>query len=222
MSISTTSGKWIVFDFDGTIAETTETLVDFYNEEIATRYKCRTITVEEMEDLKDMTTSEKMSFLKIAFYKLPFIINRARKKFPELMRELPVMAGLEDACNELKKAGYNLAILSSNKEENIINYLNHHKIAYLFSMVQCDKGRSLFVKHKTIKRFMKKKGISPTDMVYVGDESRDIVACNKIEVPIISVTWGWDSREVLKSMNGSHIAERPVELLSLVEEIIRN
>ncbi len=211
--------KWVVFDFDGTISETSTALITFYNERLAPRYGCRPLENSDLDRLKDMTVTEKLEFLELSFFKLPFAIGRARKEFPPYLKNIPVIEGLADACKKLKGDGYKLAILSSNKQENIEEYLDKNSLSHLFEVVRCDKGRSLFVKHKTIKRFLKRMDISPLDMVYVGDEGRDVIACEKCKVPVISVTWGWDSREVLKAVNKNHFVEEPSELSQVVNNI---
>ena len=57
-----------------------------------------------------------------------------------------------------------------------------------------------------------------SDFVYVGDESRDIEAAKAAEVKIISVTWGFNSREVLESANPGNIAENVDGVLNLAVE----
>ena len=208
--------KWVAFDFDGTIAETTTTLISFYNEYIAEKHHIRTLSTDELEELKNMTTSEKLAYMKIPFYKLPFVIGSARKFFPNIMQELPVATGLQDALIELKKRGYHLAILSSNKKSNIELYLAQHQLAQYFDYISCDKGRSLFVKHKTLRAFLDEKNIPTSQFIYVGDETRDIIACKKADVKALSVSWGWDSREVLQVLNPTGVADSPEELVSLI------
>jgi phosphoglycolate phosphatase-like HAD superfamily hydrolase len=41
------------------------------------------------------------------------------------------------------------------------------------------------------------KEIKTDDMIYVGDEVRDIEACKKAGVPVIAVTWGFNDMEAL-------------------------
>ena len=210
--------KWVAFDFDGTIAETSSTLIGFYNEYIAKKHKIRTLSLQDLDTLKDMSTAEKLTFMNIPFYKFPFVIGSARKFFPQIMQQLPVTKGLKDALTQLKMRGYKLAILSSNKTSNIEEYLVEHHLQSLFSYISCDKGRSLFVKHKTLKNFVKEMHISYENFVYIGDETRDVIACNKAGVTPISVSWGWDSHRVLKLSNPDRVVATPSELVEIVTQ----
>ena len=55
------------------------------------------------------------------------------------------------------------------------------------------------------------------EAVYVGDEVRDIVACRRIGMPIISVTWGFNSADFLASAGPNHLAQSPEELRQILE-----
>jgi len=211
--------KWVIFDFDGTISETTEALAKLWNEHVAKKYRLQVIEREDMIALRDMSTSEKLAYLKIPFYKLPFVIGAARKGFIKHMDNFAVYSGLKSVCEKFIEKGCKLAIISSNKKENIKKYLSKNNFE-LFSEIFCDKGRSLFVKHKTIKKFLSEHDIPRENVVYVGDESRDVAACKKAGVEIVSVTWGWDSREVLELINTQHLADTSEELYEKVVEIL--
>ncbi len=120
----------------------------------------------------------------------------------------------------LQESGYKLAIISSNRKKNIQEYLHVHNIKF-FKTIFCDKGRSLFVKHKTIKKFLKTHRIPVSQMVYIGDEGRDVSACKRIRVPVIGVAWGWDSHKRLSIVaNEDEIIDTPDKLFPKVVSIL--
>ena len=49
-------------------------------------------------------------------------------------------------------------------------------------------------------------------MIYIGDEVRDIEAMKKAQVDLITVSWGWNSHELLVSHN-------PKVLINSVEQL---
>lgn len=49
-----------------------------------------------------------------------------------------------------------------------------------------------------IKKFLKEKKLQTEEVLYVGDEQRDVVACKKIGVEIIWVGWGYDVLDTIK------------------------
>jgi phosphoglycolate phosphatase len=213
------SEKWVIFDFDGTISETTDNLAKFWNEYLAKKHKLRTINDRDFNELRNMTALEKIAFFKIPFYKLPFVVNSARKNFPKYMDNFATVSGLKLVCEKLIEKGCKLSIISSNRELSIRKYLSKNNFE-IFSEIFCDKGHSLFVKHKTIKKFLREHDISSGNAVYIGDESRDVAACKKAGVDIVSVSWGWDSRDVLELINPCHLADTPDQLYKKIVEIL--
>lgn len=214
-----TQSKWVVFDFDGTITEYATGIFSFFNEHIAGPFKARRLEPEDWDTLKGLSITEKMKFVNISIWRAPLVIRKCRKNFPEIIGRLTMIHGLREACEELKEMGYKLAILSTNKRKNIEIYMRNNNIEHLFDSVFCDRGPFLSIKHRTIRRMMKKMKLSHEDIVYVGDETRDVVACKKIGIPAVSVTWGWESREVLAKSN-SRLADTPEQMVSFVRECI--
>ena len=212
-------GKWVIFDFDGTISETTDALVKYWNDHLAKKHKLRTIDSDDLAELRNRTAIEKIAYFKIPFYKLPFVVNTARKNFSRCMDNFATVSGLKSVCERLKKNGCNLAIISSNRENNIRKYLSRNNFE-LFSAIFCDKGYSLFKKHKTINRFLKEYDVKAENLVYVGDESRDVVACRKVGIKIVSVSWGWDSRDVLELVNPDNLVDTTEDLYNKVAKIL--
>lgn len=211
--------KWVVFDFDGTITEYAAGIFSFYNEHIAAPFKSRRLEPEDWDTMKSLSISEKMKFVRISIWHAPLIVRKCRKNFPEIISRLTMVEGLREACEELKAQGYKLAIISTNKRSNIEIYMKNNKIEHLFDSIFCDRGPFLSIKHRTIRRMMKKMKLTNKDIVYVGDETRDVVACRKIGVPAVSVTWGWESREVLAKANDK-LADTPEEMVSYVREFV--
>ncbi len=208
------SDKWVVFDFDGTIAETNQLLIDFFNAYIEPHFNCPKISVEDIEKLRDLNISEKMKYLQIPFHQLPSVIRRCRKNFRSFLTNLPIVPGLPEQFVKFQEQGYKLAIISSNRKKNIQECLKLHDIT-VFETIFCDKGRSLFVKHKTIKKFLKTANINHDQMVYVGDECRDVSACHRVKVPMVAVSWGWDSHKRLSTLaSEAEIADTPDELFT--------
>ena len=59
---------------------------------------------------------------------------------------------------------------------------------------------------------MKSFHLKPVDIVYIGDEVRDVEAAKAMGVKIVSVTWGFQSKQILERGEPDYIAEKPKEL----------
>ena len=66
--------KCVVFDFDGTLADTEEKTFNIYND-MAEKYKYRKITKEELQHIKNLHIKEIMEIVDIPFYKLPRVLS---------------------------------------------------------------------------------------------------------------------------------------------------
>lgn len=76
-------------------------------------------------------------------------------------------------------------------------------------------GSSMLGKHKNISKILKLMALSPSDCLYVGDETRDIEACKKVGIPVAAVTWGFHSQEKLRVFNPNFLVESIEELQAL-------
>ena len=212
--------KWVVFDFDGTIAETNVKLVEFFNTYVSPKFKVPPMTMEDLDNLRDLSLLDKLKYIKIPVHRLPSLVKFSRKNFRKSLLDLPIVDGLVEEFEKLHNGGYKLAIVSSNKKKNITKFFNRLDIPE-FEKVVCDKGRSLFVKHKTLKKFIKTQRIKPGNIVYVGDEARDVNACKKVKIPCIAVSWGWDTHNRLAQVTKEEmIIDKPNELSPLVSSIL--
>ena len=60
---------------------------------------------------------------------------------------------------------------------------------------------------------LKRLGTDKSGAVYVGDSEVDIQTAVNAEIPCISVTWGFKSREFLLKNGASRLVDTPAEIL---------
>jgi phosphoglycolate phosphatase-like HAD superfamily hydrolase len=65
------------------------------------------------------------------------------------------------------------------------------------------------------KKILRRYGIRKEEVLYVGDEIRDITATKNIGVDIASVDWGYNSREGLEEHKPEYLISEPEELLTI-------
>ncbi len=211
--------KCVTFDFDGTIADTRAIFADIYNNCLTERYGGRKVAPEEFEKLRKFSLLEKMRYLKISPLKIPLFVKSARSEITKRLTEFPLFAGVDTVMKNLKEKGYTIAVISTNRKKNIRRFLELKNITVV-DHIYSDIGASLFVKRRTIKRFLRKTGIPKSNFVYVGDELRDVEACRRVGVRIIAVAWGWDSIEAIKKGNPDFIADIPEDIEVGVKEML--
>jgi phosphoglycolate phosphatase len=209
--------KYVVFDFDGTLADTLQLILKVYRK-IAPEYNIPLLTDKEVEELRERGAGEIIRKYKIPFYKLPIIMLRGYKEFSLLADQVELFEGIVELINNLVEQNFKLGILSSNSKENVEKVLSRCNLLDKFEFVHT--GKQIFSKDKKLKNIMKDYKISNKDIVYVGDESRDIEAANKAEIKSIAVLWGFNSHDLLTRYSPSWLVENPNEILNALDNLL--
>lgn len=208
--------KTILFDFDGTLANTLKTVVEIYNK-VAPEYNCKTVELEDVSRLQAMTISHLMKEQGISHITLAILLVRVRKELHINIDHVKPFFGIEEQLQTLKKMGYQLGIMSSNSRKNVHTFLDSNNMKHLFDFVHTSKN--IFGKHTAIKRIISNLSLQTNDVVYVGDETRDIEACKKIGVKIAAVSWGYNLPEVLQAMQPDVLIDEPHSLANCISKL---
>ena len=204
--------KLVIFDFDGTIADTLPHIIDLYNT-FGSAYGFKKINKSGLERLKGETIQELMREFNVSLFRLPFLIGKVQDELYTCMDKVRLFPKIKKVIASLKKPGVTLGVVSSNSKENIERFFKKNKI-FTFDFVHCEKN--IFGKDKVLINIIKKYSIPKEETVYIGDEVRDIEACRKVGIDCISVTWGFNKKKLLKKENPTRVANTPNELFSFV------
>ena len=204
--------KLIIFEFDGTVANTLEEGVRLYND-LAPRYGFNPITPENRSMLRGKGAREGLKALNISMFRLAFILGKIRSGLKASIARMQAYPGVVEVLETLNQRGYVLVMLSSNSPENIELFLRNNNIAQCFKEIY--SGSSVFGKTKHLLKIMKVNGFSSADSYYVGDETRDVEAAHGAHMKAISVTWGLNDTAVLQTMNPEYLLDEPKELLNI-------
>lgn len=205
--------QYILFDFDGTLVDSRRTALTILNQ-LAVKYGFKQVQLEDIEQLRKLSILERCRFLKLPMYKIPFIVMEARQLYVSHLQDLCLFEGIKGMLDELKKRQFNLAILSSNSPSNIRTVLQTNQLNIIDTIFPAS---TLFGKDALIRKFIKINKLHPSQVMYVGDELRDVLACKKSGVPIIWVSWGYDSVEAVRAAGPDFIVNKPEEILSIVQ-----
>lgn len=178
--------KYLIFDFDGTVVDSASLYIRLANN-IADELSLPKLCMEELRSFTGMPIKNRCKILGIPLYRLPTMNIRMQEEIKNHIHELKWIDGMENEIKKLKEAGFKLVIISSNSITNIERFFKENNLD-VFDEIYSSKG--LFDKHRSINKLIKKLGIKKDEAVYIGDEYRDIRACKKSKVKIISVTWG--------------------------------
>jgi len=209
------SQKTIIFDFDGTIADSFHENFDIYNE-LAEKLKCNPVSRAEQEKLRNKRPQELLKRYGITKLKLPLLLLKGRKKLQEKMSQIKPVKGIEKSLKDLNDCGFRLGILTSNSKKNVKIFLENNDLENIFEFIH--SGKHLFGKSKSIKHLLKKKKISNKSVIYIGDETRDIEATKNANIPIVAVGWGYNTPDILRSLNPEKFVSTPKALTEYLKE----
>ncbi|TXC90801.1 HAD-IA family hydrolase [Metabacillus litoralis] len=207
--------RYVVFDFDGTLADTSEAFMYAWNK-LADKYRYKKIKLEQIETIKKLNMKERSVLLNFPLYKIPFVMPELIKLYKDSVVDITLFPGVKSLLEKLNKTGYKIAIISSNSEGNIKNALKRNHADHLITDVI--SAKRIFGKDKTIDQFLKIKKLQASEMIYIGDEIRDIIACKKSNVKIVWVEWGYDGLDVVKSAEPDYMVKKPDEILEIVKK----
>lgn len=205
------SVKVIIFDFDGTVADTFETIVNISNL-LAPEFGYQKATPEDIVKYRNLTSRDVIKQSGVSIFKLPFILKRLKIELNSKIHYLTPIPGIKEALFELKKQGNTIGIITSNDKENVQIFLDKNGMPDLFDFIYSSKN--IFGKSKIINKFIKQNKLKPEQIIYIGDETRDIEAAKKSHIKVIAVTWGFNGKQILAKQNPDFLIEQPSELIS--------
>ncbi|MDB5312695.1 MAG: ppaX 2 [Gemmataceae bacterium] len=208
-----TTPRLIVWDFDGTLADSLAASVAVFNR-LAPELGFR--PVEDVPAARGLGTRQFLRQHGISLWRLPRLVRRFHAAAADEADKLVLFAGLADVFAGLRARGVRLGILSSNREDNIRRCLRANGAEESFAFVI--GYPRLFGKAKALRRILRAERLARADVLYVGDEGRDVEAARKAGVAVAAVTWGFHAEAVLRASGPDHVVTEPRQLLDLVSE----
>lgn len=202
----------IIFDFDGTLADSFNLVVDIFY---------------ELTDQPRIDDPELIAFLRkqpvmvvvkefgIKPTHLPRLVVKGRKMMGERMDVVQLFDGMHEALEVLHNQGFQLYVMSSNSAANIEHFLRANHLTKYFTRVY--GGIGLFSKAAAIKKVLRQNHLSPSECIYVGDEARDIEGAQKAGLRMISVGWGYNDAVLLRSRKPDALIMHPQQLVSAIQ-----
>jgi phosphoglycolate phosphatase-like HAD superfamily hydrolase len=206
-----TAKPLLIFDFDGTLANTIGTGIAIFNE-LAPSYGLRPVTAAEVAELRKLNTRALLDHVGISRLMAVKLGAHIRRLLHERMDSVEMIPGTRDMILGLAAEGFRLGIITSNSADNVRTVLK--RFGLLDSFLFIEAGVSLFGKAHRILYVLKKTGIASSKAMYVGDETRDMEAARKSHVSGIAVCWGTNGREAMETEGPDYCIDDPHELIA--------
>ena len=214
--------KAVIFDMDGTIADTLASIAGFGNAALAA-HGFPTLEVELYRQLVGNGADVLMRRMLAATGKEhdEDTVKALRKTYDALYEADPTKLvtpypGILEMLHTVRAAGIKTAILS-NKPDNMTCYIANALFHGLFDIVHGQ--RADFPKKPdptAVLSICDELGVTPADCLYVGDSGVDMQTGNNAGIESVGVTWGFRGVDELRENGAHHIADTAAELLSVI------
>jgi phosphoglycolate phosphatase len=201
--------KLVIFDFDGTLADSFPYFMSIVNE-LADRFRFKRVEESEVDALRGYSARELIKHTGVSMWKLPLIAVHARRRMAKDIEQVALFEGVDEMLRGLTEKGVKLAVVTSNSRENVRRVLGPENAA-LIQYWECGVG--IFGKQAQFRKVLKRSGVLPGEALCVGDEIRDIEAAKGANIACGAVAWGFATVEAL-------VAHGPTEVFGSMEEIV--
>ena len=182
--------RLILFDFDGTLADTFAWFRAQLPDLIA-RHRLSAAALADLEALRGAHGREVMRRLGVRWWQMPSIASDLRARMARDVAGIRLFPGVGEALENLAVRGVMLAVVSSNAEANVRAVLGER--AGLIGAFAC--GVSVFGKARRFREVMRRCGATAAETLAIGDELRDLDAARAVGIRFGAVAWGYTSAE---------------------------
>ena len=201
--------KLIIFDFDGTLADTFPCFVRVFDE-AAAKYNFKPLDRDNAQGLRGLDARQIMALHDIPLWKTPAIARFMRARIGDEAHTITLFDGVAAALRTLHARGVVLTIVTSNSRANVQRILGPQMLA-LFTRVEC--GAGLFGKLPKVRKVLAATGIAAADALLIGDEIRDARVAAEAGVDFGAVAWGFNHVDALVAQQPQHVFHQVADLL---------
>jgi len=203
--------KAIIFDFDGTIADTFGV---FYNilRELGPQIGIGELTPEDILEYRQRGAKELIKQFKIKAWRVPFLIKKGQKIFGKHINSTKPFEEVPEVLRLLFESKIKLGIITTNTEKTVKKFLKKWDLEVFDFVISTP---SLFGKGGALKKVLKKYKLKKEEVIYIGDEVRDIESAKSVGVSTGCVVWGYNAKELLIGLSPDFVFENPRDIVKL-------
>ena len=127
--------------------------------------------------------------------------------------------GIIELLQTLKEEGHKLAV-ASNKYQAATEKIVAHFFPGVFDVVLGERENVARKPDPQIVWDIVGSLEDASEMLYVGDSLVDAETAKAAKIPFVACTWGFCTEEQLASANPNYMVQHPIEILTIVEDIL--
>lgn len=203
--------RLLIWDFDGTLVDSLEVALEVY---CKLQASFDLPPIDDPEAVRDLSLTQFLGRFQIPVRRVPFLFTAFLREFRSRLDSVKIHDGIGDVLQGLHAEGVRHAVISSNSKANIQQCLKTHQLDGLFDFVI---GTSrVHGKQRRIAKALKSVSQSAKNVLYVGDEVRDVEACRQIPLDVVAVEWGLNSAKALQESQPTYQVSQPHQLWDIV------
>ena len=188
--------KVIIFDMDGTLIDSSITLVNAINH-VRKNLKLKPMSQDDiLSKLNDHRVNPAKYFYNADSFKAEHEIWFSEYYKNNHKRELRLYSGVKELLDWLKERGYILAIATNAHRNSTRQALIYLYIENYFDVVVCgDEVRYSKPYPDMLLKILYKLKLEPKDALFIGDGERDQEASKNANIDYIMVHWGFSDHK---------------------------
>ena len=214
--------KCAVFDLDGTLLNTINTITHYLNFALeknglaaVSADECKTFVGDGVRMLLIRAIESRGEYTDELYERIFTDYNSAYDQNPNYLTE--PYEGIGEMLSELRAAGLKLAVLSNKPHIATVGTIEA-TLPDIFDIVNGGKaGVPLKPDPTTLLETIAELGCTPDECAYIGDSDVDVLTGRRAGVALtVGVSWGYRSRKSLDAAGADAIADTADELFSLI------
>ena len=209
----------IIFDLDGTLLNTLDDLRDSLNDILSEKgYPAKTL-----EEVRSYIGDGVMNLIKRSLPtgytqdEVNLLLEQFREHYKNNMQnKTRPYNGIMELLLDLHRYNYKIGIVS-NKYDSAVKSLSRF---FFGNIVSVAIGETNEVRRKpapdSVIKAIQELDSDTSQTIFVGDSDTDVQTAKNAGIPCIGVTWGFRSREVLRTAGADYLIDTPKELFTYI------
>lgn len=202
----------LLFDFDGTLADST-VLFDRFVPALG-RQRGVPEPAGGWHSLRGLDSRAMLRALRIRWWQLPGVTRQMRATMAAHLDQVQLYPGMLPVLQQLHGQGVQMVVVSSNTRPTVEQILG--PALPLFSALHC--GASLLGKRRIMARALCQARVPAARALSIGDECRDAQASQACGIAFAGVSWGMATAAALQPYSAVTLLARPDDLLHCVAQ----
>lgn len=213
--------KAVIFDLDGTIADTMPDLQTAMNNMLVhLGYKPRT-----RGDLIKAINNGAREFVRRSLPKevqgVDFILESAIDTYEEeyakcYIEKTTPYEGIEALLMNLRSMGVKISVLSNKQDSFVKEIVSKLFDRKLFNQIQGQDKLPIKPNPMSALNIAKSMGVKPSKCLFIGDSDVDMETAKNAGMRSVGVSWGYRASEVLEEAGATFIAKAPSDIYDII------